>query len=83
MVGVAIAKNLVFHNRSKHIEIKYHFIRKVVAEEKIMLKGCSISNQVVNGFTNALPHMKFSKFRDSLFVIDFVSKGSDELRCKI
>lgn len=83
MAAIAMAKKPVFHSRSKYIEIKHHFIQEAVAEEKIMLKGCSTSDRVADGFTkNTTLHMKFSKFGDSLLVIDFASSGSDELRCK-
>lgn len=36
--AIAMAKNLVFHNRTKHIAIKYHFLREAEANQEIALK---------------------------------------------
>lgn len=56
---ILTAKNCVFHGRTKHMEIKRHFIREVVADGLIELKHCSTNDQVADGFTKALPSEKF------------------------
>ena len=35
--SIALAKNPVFHDRSKHIDIQYHYTRDLVKQEKIQL----------------------------------------------
>ena len=37
---IALSKNPVFHGRSKHIRIKYHFIRDLVKEGEVIIKHC-------------------------------------------
>lgn len=38
--AIVIAKNPIFHSRSKHISIKYQFIREVEANKEIELNHC-------------------------------------------
>ena len=38
--SIALSKNPVFHGRSKHIEIRYHFIRELVENGDIKMKFC-------------------------------------------
>ena len=38
--SIALAKNPVFHGRSKHIEIKYHFIRELIENGEIKMEFC-------------------------------------------
>ncbi|XP_056687110.1 secreted RxLR effector protein 161-like [Spinacia oleracea] len=39
--AIAIAKNPVLHGKTKHIKIKYHFVREVESEGKISLVHCT------------------------------------------
>lgn len=65
------SKNLVFYSRSKHIEIKYHYIRKKVQHKKIEFKFCSSKNQVANIFTNSLQNDVFLKFKRIMELVKF------------
>ena len=38
--AISTAKNPVFHNRTKHIQIRYHFVHEAVAEKIIDIKYC-------------------------------------------
>ena len=38
--AIALSRNLVFHGKSKHIRIKYHFIRELVANSEIRVEFC-------------------------------------------
>lgn len=55
---IAMTKNPVCHGRTKHIQLRHHFIREAVTEEQIVLKHCSTSEQVADGFTKALSYPK-------------------------
>ena len=35
---IFLAKNLAFHSKSKHIQMRYHFIRYLVEDELVILK---------------------------------------------
>jgi hypothetical protein len=41
---IKLSENLVFHDRSKHIEIKYHFIRDMVQKGAVKLQYISIDD---------------------------------------
>ena len=44
-IAIFLAKNLVFHSKSKHIQTKYHFIRYLVEDKLIILKKiCGFKN---------------------------------------
>ena len=60
--AIAMAKNPVFHNRTKHISIKYHFLREVEANKEIELKHCKTEEQLADIFTKALPRPKLSYY---------------------
>ena len=64
--GIRLSKNLVFHDRSKHIDIIYHFLRDYVQRGTIRLEYIQIDEQVEDIFTKALCRQSFVKFKDKL-----------------
>ena len=65
--AIALAKNPVHHNRSKHIDIKYHFIRENVANNKIELQYVPSADNIADVMTKPVAKVKLSKFRKLLF----------------
>ena len=53
---LAIARNPVFHARTKHIEAQYHFVCEKVLDGTIALEYCNTSDNLADLFTKALPH---------------------------
>jgi hypothetical protein len=51
---VALAKNPVHHNASKHIEDQYHFIRDCATKELLSLEKISTTDNVVDAMTKSL-----------------------------
>ncbi|WMV34725.1 hypothetical protein MTR67_028110 [Solanum verrucosum] len=60
--------NPVFHNRSKHIEIYYHFVREKVEQGLLTVRYVSTQDQYADIFTKALGSSLFTHFRDKLNV---------------
>ena len=67
--AVAMVKNPVFHEKIKHIKIKYYAIREAEKEGEVMLLHCSAEEQLVDIFTKGLQKTKFEKLRDKLGVV--------------
>ncbi len=60
--SILLANNPVYHARTKHIEVHYHFIEKKIIAKEIDLIHVSIENQVADIFTKALDTNKLRKF---------------------
>ena len=60
---ICLAKNQAVHGRTKHIDIKYHFIRDLVEAGKIELVYCTTENMVADIFTKGLSIKQFEKIR--------------------
>ena len=60
---VALLKNPVHHNASKHIDIRYHFIRDCVISGKIGLEKISTTDNVADGMTKCLWADRFRSLR--------------------
>jgi hypothetical protein len=59
----------IFHDRSKHIEIIYHFIRDRIQKGAVKLQYISTDEQVADILTKPLEKGKFVFFRDKLGVV--------------
>lgn len=53
-----MAKNHVFHNKTKHIDIQCHFLQDLVQQGLLEIAYCNTKEQVANTFTKALPKDK-------------------------
>jgi len=62
--AINLAKNPGFHQRSKHIDIRYHFLRDQVGKNMIKLEYCISEDQIADIFTKPLKIDAFIKLRD-------------------
>lgn len=72
--AIDLAKNPVFHGRSKHIDIRYHFIRKCVERGEVVLKHVSSSDQRADIMTKAMAIIKFERMRNLLGVKELIRR---------
>jgi hypothetical protein len=68
--SILLANNPVYHARTKHIEVYYHFIRKKNLAKEIDLIHVSTKDQVADIFTKALGTNKLRKFRKMFGVLE-------------
>ena len=61
--AINIAKNLVHHTRTKHIDIRHHFLSDHVEKGNIILVHCRTEDQLTDIFTKALNRVLFETLR--------------------
>uniref|UniRef100_A0AAV1TND8 Reverse transcriptase Ty1/copia-type domain-containing protein n=1 Tax=Peronospora matthiolae TaxID=2874970 RepID=A0AAV1TND8_9STRA len=64
--SIALAKNPEFHKRTKHIDIRYHFVREKVADGQVLLQYCAMKNRKADLTTKPIPTVQFEYRRDML-----------------
>ena len=67
-VAISIASNLVFHGRTKHLKIKFYFLREIQHDGKVTLVHCKTKVQNADVLTKALPRARFEFLRKRLGV---------------
>ena len=64
--AIALTQDHQYHARTKHIDIRFHFIRWVVQDKKIKLVYCSTEDMVADTLTKALSSPKVKHFAHAL-----------------
>uniref|UniRef100_H3H8M3 Integrase catalytic domain-containing protein n=2 Tax=Phytophthora ramorum TaxID=164328 RepID=H3H8M3_PHYRM len=64
--SIALAKNPQFHKRTKHIDIRYHFVREKVEDGQVVLQYVSTTDMLADMMTKAIPATQFSVLRTKL-----------------
>eukprot|EP00253_Pinus_taeda_P025672 PITA_25672 len=75
---IKLTENPVFHDRSKHIGIRYQFIRDYVQKGAVKIEYISTDEQVADILTKALPRGKHVYFRDKMGVVRKTFLGKRE-----
>ena len=57
--AIAMAKDDRFHARTKHIDIRYHYIREIIDSGAVTIGYCPTADMIADLFTKALPSYKF------------------------
>jgi hypothetical protein len=66
---IKMKNNHVFHDKSKNIEIQYHYIRDMVQRGAIKIQYVGTDEQVADVLTKPLSRVKFENFRDNLGIV--------------
>jgi hypothetical protein len=75
---VRLLENLVFHDRSKHIEIKYYYLHHKVQKGEVNLQYISTDEQIIGILTKPLSMTKFVRLRDKLGLVEISPLGKRE-----
>lgn len=66
---IHLSENPLTSKRSKHIDVRFRFLKEMVHSGKIKLVYVPTESQLADGFTKGLVKAKFLKFRDSLRIV--------------
>ena len=66
--AIALSRNHVFHKRSKHIDIRYHFFQELINENEISVEFYRSENQFADLFTKPLGKYLFEVHRENIGV---------------
>lgn len=61
---INLTKNPIAHGRSKHIEMRFHYLRELVSEGRLRLRNCRNEDQVVNLLTNGVINDVFKRWNE-------------------
>lgn len=65
---IALSKNSVFHGKSKHIRLKFHFVWELVKDQEIEVEYCCSKDQVADIFTKSFQGGAFNHLKKNLGV---------------
>ena len=68
---ISISKNPVLHSKTKHIPLRYHFLKDHIANKVVQLQYVPSTEQIVDIFTKPLPKKQFEYICHKLGVIHF------------
>jgi hypothetical protein len=71
--AINLTKNLVLHSRTKHIEIRHHFLRDHVEKGDVVFEHVDTKNQLADIFTKPLASDAFFNIRGELGILDISS----------
>jgi hypothetical protein len=72
--ALQLVRNPVFHERTKHIDTRFHFIRECVEDGKVAVEHIGTTNQLADILTKSLGRIQFQDLRARIGVID-ISKN--------
>lgn len=68
--SIQLSKNPAHHGRSKHIEVRFHYLRELTADGKVKLIHCGTQDQLADIMTKPLKLVTFEKLRKKLGLVE-------------
>jgi len=67
---IHLANHQVYHERTKHIAIRLHFLRDMIESKKIMVEKVASEENPTDVFTKSLPRSRFKHFLDLIKFVE-------------
>ena len=67
--AINMSKNPIMHSKTKHMPIKYHYLREQVSQKDVKLEYIDTKEQIADIFTKPLPKESFEHLRQKLGLI--------------
>ena len=68
--AIVLAKNSVLHDRSKHIDIKFHFLRDYIDGGQIVIEFMETGRQLTDVLTKPLGHLRFTELKKMINMVE-------------
>ncbi|KAK1643694.1 hypothetical protein QYE76_061499 [Lolium multiflorum] len=68
--AIQLCKNPVYHDRSKHIDTRYHYIRDCIEDGTVTVEYIGTEDQLADILTKALGRVQFQNLRERIGVIN-------------
>ena len=68
--AIALAKNPVLHDRSKHIDVKFHFLRDCVNGGQIIIEFIETGQQLADVLTKPLGRLRFTELKKMIGMVE-------------
>ena len=72
--ALAITKNPVKHSRTKHIDIRYHFIRENLLKNEFNIEYCPTTHMIADIMTKSLGTQLFERFRGMMNITNVLQE---------
>ena len=69
--AIKLTNNPIQHARTKHIDVRHHFLRDHQQKGDICIKSVGTEDQLIDIFTKPLDEKRFCKLRNELNILDF------------
>ena len=67
--AIYLAKNLVYHARTKHIDVRFHFVLEILDEGDIDLQKIHTKENPADMLTKVIPRVKFAHYKELLHIL--------------
>jgi len=71
--AIAIARNSIAHARTKHIDIRFHYVREVIEEGIIEIEYCPTEVMIADLLTKPLSKERFERLRQMMGLINLTN----------
>ena len=68
--AIQLAKNQVYHARTKHIDVRYHFVREIIEEGGVTVKKIHTTENPADMLTKVVTAVKFQHFLDLINIVE-------------
>jgi hypothetical protein len=70
MFAIQLSRNPVLHERSKHIDTRYHYIRQCIEEGRMQVEAVNTNVQLADILMKSLGHDPFVELRTKIGIIN-------------
>ena len=67
--AIHLAKNQVYHARTKHIDVRYHFVREIIEEGGVLVQKIKTDDNPADMLTKVVTTIKFNHCLNLIYIV--------------